>query len=129
MARDTIAITNAAINLVGGAGSGGVTATIAAPVAANDGQFSNAFGRTILLFINGFGGASVQETVVTVVSVADPYSRTGDLTLTVAVDTVGVLGPFPPLLFNQSNPAGFVFVNYDAVSANARVAAIHVPGG
>lgn len=129
MGRDNIAITNASINTSGGAGSAGVIATLAAPSAANDAMIENTFGRTLLLFINGFGGASVTTTIITVVSVADPYSRTGDLTLSVANGEVGVCGPFPPLLFNQKTGADIdkVYVNYDSVDANARHAAVRVP--
>lgn len=129
MGRDNIAITNAAISLAGGSGSAGVLATLAAPSAANDAMFDNQFGRTLLLFVNGFGGVSATTTVITVVSVADPYSRSGDLTLSVAPGNLAVCGPFPPLLFNQTSGADInkVYINYDTTGASQQHAALRVP--
>ena len=72
--------------------------------------------------------ASVTATVVTTLSVADPYGRTGDITsASIAANTVFILGPYPPLLFNVI-ANGRVQVNFDSVDANARVVALHVPG-
>ncbi len=117
MGRDTITLTNTV--------RAGVAPTLDTPVAGNDAQFANAAGNVIVVYVNGMGAASVQATAITVQQVADPYSRIqNDSAFTVAVDAVGVLGPFPPLLYNQSD--GTVQIDYDAVSANARVFALSV---
>jgi hypothetical protein len=117
MARDTITVTNTV--------RAGVLPALTTPNAGNGAEVANANGRVIVLFINGLGAASVQATAVTIQQVADPYGRTeNDAAFTVTVDNPGVFGPFPPLLYNQTD--GTVQIDYDAVSANARVCAVHV---
>lgn len=119
MGRDSITVTATVRS--------GVSPTLNTPDAGNDAQVANAAGRTIVVFVNGMGAASVQATAVTVQQVADPYGRIqNDAAHTVAVNTVGVFGPFPPLLYNQSD--GTVQLDYDAVSANARVFALNIVG-
>lgn len=120
MARDAITVTATA--------RAGVLPTLNTPNAANNAEFANAAGRTIVVYVNGMGLASVQVTVVTVQQVADPYGRIqNDAGFSIAVDIVGVFGPFPPLLYNQTD--GTVQLDYDAVSANARVFALAITGG
>jgi hypothetical protein len=65
--------------------------------AADDHYFVNTGGE-ILLAKNNDSGSHV----ATLVSVADPYGRTGDETITVAAGALKALGPFPPELWNQS---------------------------
>ena len=117
MGRDTITLTNSV--------RAGVLPTLDTPSAANDAQFANAAGNVVVVFVNGMGAASVQVTLVTIQQVADPYSRIqNDAAFSVSVDRVAVFGPFPTLLYNQSD--GTVQLDYDAVSANARVFALSV---
>lgn len=119
MGRDTVTVTATV--------RAGVLPTLGTPNAANDAQFANASGRTIFVFVNGLGAASVQATLVTIQQVADPYGRIqNEAAFNVPVNTVGVFGPFPPNLYNQSD--GTVQVDYDAVSANARVFALAIVG-
>lgn len=116
MARDTITVTNTA--------RAGVLPALTTPNAANNAEVANA-GKTIVVFVNGMGAASVQATAVTVQQIADPYGRIqNDAAFDVTADVVGVFGPFPPLLYNQSD--GTVQLDYDAVSANARVFGLSV---
>ncbi len=118
MARDAITVTSTV--------RAGVLPALTTPSSANNAEVANA-GRTLVLFINGMGLASVQETAVTIQQVADPYGRIqNDSALAVTVDVVGVFGPFPPNLYNQTD--GNVQIDYDAVSPNARVCAIAVAG-
>ncbi len=120
MARDNFAIT--------GATQAGIVGVLGTPVAANNGEFDNAVGRTVLIFINGLGAASGGATVITTISVADPYGRTGDIVnASCAADTVFCAGPYPPFLFNVI-ATGRVQVDFDLTDANARVVALHVPG-
>ena len=117
MGRDTITVTNTV--------RAGVLPALTAPSAANNAEVANASGNVIVVFVNGMGAASVQATAVTIQQVADPYGRIqNDAAFTVTVDVVGVLGPFPPLLYNQTD--GTVQLDYDAVSANARVFGLSV---
>ena len=117
MARDTITVTNTV--------RAGVAPTLNTPNAANNAEFANDNADVVVVFVNGMGAASVQATAVTIQQVACSHGRIqNDSAHTVAVDVVGVLGPFPPLLYNQSD--GTVQVDYDAVSANARVFGLHV---
>jgi hypothetical protein len=117
MARDTITVTNTV--------RAGVLATVTTPNAGNDAEMANPNGRVGFVFVNGLGAASVQATAITVQQVDDPYGRKeNDAAFTVTVDNVGVFGPFPPALYNQSD--GTVQFDYDAVSANARVFGLSV---
>lgn len=119
MGRDSITVTATA--------RAGVLPTLNTPDATNDAQVANAAGRTVVAFVNGMGGASAQATLVTIQQVADPYGRIqNEAAFNVPVNVVGVFGPFPPLLYNQTN--GTVQIDYDAVSANARVFALIVQG-
>ncbi len=120
MARDLHAIT--------GAQQAGIVGVLDTPVAANNGEFDNTVGRTVLIFINGLGASSGGATVITTISVADPFGRTGDITNpSCAANTVMICGPYPPLLFNVI-ATGRVQVDYDLTDAAARVVALHVPG-
>ena len=112
MARDTITVTSSVL--------AGVLPALTTPNAANNAEMANASGRTIFVFVNGMGAASVQATAVTIQQVACPHGRIQNAAaFTTTTDVVGVYGPFPPLLYNQTD--GTVQIDYDAVSANARV--------
>ncbi len=65
--------------------------------AGNDHDFDNSGND--FLWVQNDGGGAVQ---VTIVSVADPFGRTGDIVMSVAAAGRGVAGPFPGPLFNQS---------------------------
>jgi hypothetical protein len=117
MGRDTITVTNTV--------RAGVLPALTTPNAGNDAEFANDNGRVVVIFVNGLGAASVQATAVTIQQVDCPHARTeNDAAFTVTVDNPGTFGPFPPALYNQSD--GTVQVDYDAVSANARVCAVAV---
>lgn len=64
--------------------------------AANDMYFEND-GRTILLV----SASTSSGQTITVVSVADPFGRTGDKSITVPTNGTSVRGPFAPTLYNQ----------------------------
>lgn len=118
MARDTITVTSTI--------RAGVAPALTTPSAANNAEMAND-GRTVFLFMNGLGAASVQATAITVQQVDDPYGRTeNDAAFATVVDTLAALGPFPPALYNQSD--GTVQIDYDAVSAEARVCGLHIAG-
>ena len=91
---------------------------------------TNDGGHTLYVVVNGLGGAAGGATVVTIQQAPDPYGRalpTASLpTFTVLADTVGVFGPFPPLLFNQASGAslGQVDIDYDATAANINAFAV-----
>ena len=120
MARDNYAIT--------GATQAGIVGVLGTPVAANDGEFDNSVGRTVLILINGLGASSAGATVATTISVADPYGRTGDITNpSCAANTVMCIGPYPPFLFNVI-ATGRVQVDFDLTDAALRCVALHVPG-
>lgn len=117
MVRDAITVTNTV--------RAGALPTLNTPNAANDAQFANDNGHVVIVYVNGMGLASVQATAITIQQVACPHGRIqNDPAFTVPVDVTGVYGPFPPLLYNQSD--GTVQIDYDAVSANARVFALSV---
>ena len=119
MARDTITVTSTV--------RAGVAPALTTPSAANNAEMAND-GRTLFLFINGMGASSAQATAVTIQQVNDPYGRIqNDAAFVAAVNVLSVYGPFPPLLYNQSD--GNVQIDYDAVHADARVCGIHVAGG
>ena len=119
MARDTITVTSTI--------RAGVAPALTTPNSGNNAEMAND-GRTLFMFINGMGAASVQATAVTIQQVVDPYGRIqNDAAFPAAVDVLSVYGPFTPLLYNQSD--GTVQFDYDAVSANARVCGVHVAGG
>lgn len=74
-----------------------VAITFTTADAGNDHDFDNSGND--FLWIQNDGGGAVQ---VTVVSVADPFGRTGDIVMSVGAAARGVAGPFPQPLFNQS---------------------------
>ncbi len=122
MARDTITVTATV--------RAGVLPALTTPNEGNEAEVANAAGRTIVVYISGLGGAAVGAgaRTVTIQQVADPYGRIqNDAAFAVTNDAVAVFGPFPPLLYNQSD--GTVQIDYDAVSANARVFALAITGG
>jgi hypothetical protein len=81
---------------------------------------ANGGGNVLLVVVNGLGGAGAGATEVTIQQIADPYGRTeNDAAFSVTANTVGVLGPFPPLLYSQSD--GTIQFDYDATAANIRV--------
>lgn len=117
MGRDTITVTSTV--------RAGVLPTLDTPDAGNNAQVANASGNVVVVFVNGMGLASVQATLVTIQQVACSHSRIqNDAAFNVPVDVVGIFGPFPTLLYNQSD--GTVQIDYDAVSANARVFGLSV---
>lgn len=118
MARDAVTVTSKVL--------AGVLPTLNTPNATNNARMPNANGKTIFVFVNGMGASSAQATEVTIQQVADPYNRiqTGQDVSTVTVNTVGVFGPFPPALYNNSD--GEVEIDYDAVDANARIFGMNV---
>jgi len=62
--------------------------------------------------------ASGVTVTVTVVSVADPYGRTGDLVVTVLAGAEAEVGHLDPALWNQrSGDVGYVHVTYSAVTS------------
>ncbi len=118
MARDTVTVTSTV--------RAGVAPALTTPSAANNAEMAND-GRTVFLFMNGLGAASVQATDITIQQVADPYGRTqNDAAFVVTNDAVATFGPFPPNLYNQTD--GTVQFDYDAVSAEARVCGLHIAG-
>ncbi len=117
MGRDVIAVTASVRD--------GVLLTDDVAVAANDAEFANSAGRTILIFVNGLGAASGGATAITIQQVADPYGRIQNAAaFSVLADRVGVLGPFPPLLYNQSDDT--VQVDYDIADAAANHYALQI---
>ena len=119
MGRDTITLTNTV--------RAGVAPTLDTPSDANDAQFSNAAGNVIVVLVSGLGAAAVGAgaRTVTIQQAEDPYGRIqNDAAFAVTNDTVAVFGPFPPLLYNQSD--GTVQIDYDGLSTNQRVFALSV---
>ena len=118
MARDTITVTSTV--------RAGVAPALTTPNAGNNAEMAND-GRTVFMYINGMGAASVQATAVTIQQVADPYGRIqNDSAFSAAIDVLSVYGPFTPLLYNQSD--GNVQIDYDGLSTNQRVFALAVVG-
>ncbi len=118
MARDTVTVTSTV--------RAGVAPALTTPNSGNNAEMAND-GRTVFLFMNGLGAASVQATDITIQQVADPYGRTqNDAAFTAIVDALSACGPFPPNLYNQTD--GTVQFDYDAVSAEARVCGLHIAG-
>ena len=104
MVRDAITVTNTLL--------AGVAPTLDTPVFANQGEVANGSGRVLVIYVNGVGGAGVSDTEVTIQQVACPHERIqNDAAFDVTTDTVGVFGPFPPLLYNQSD--GTVQFDYE----------------
>lgn len=99
---------------------GAATPSLVTFDAANDAMFSND-GKTILLIDNGAG------TVVNpiVVSVADQFGRTGDITLAVNGTSRAIFGPFNPAVFNQrtGSDIGKIYVDFD-VDSNVTIVPI-----
>ena len=117
MARDAITVTSTVLT--------GVAPTMDVPVAAYDGEMANANGHTLFVVVNGVGGAAGGATQVTIQQVDCPHGRIeNDAAFNVPVDVVGVFGPFPPALYNQSD--GTVQFDYDATAANIVVFGLSV---
>ena len=76
-------------------------------------------GREILLARNDDAAAQT----VTVHSVGDPYSRTGDASREIAAGEYGVFQMFPTCGWQQSNGK----LNIDAASANVKFAVLRLP--
>jgi hypothetical protein len=88
--------------------------------ATNDHYFDNTSGRVTLLIRNDHTVAQV----VTVISVADLYGRTGDLAPSVdptggGASSVGVVGPLPPAAFNQRGAGDLGRVHVDITDDTA----------
>jgi hypothetical protein len=101
--------------------------TLEAPVFANQAELPNDNGGTLLVFVNGIGGAGDADVEVTITQVACPHDRlVAESAFDVTLDTVAVLGPWPPLLYNQSD--GMVDIDYeDSIdAAHARVFGLRV---
>jgi len=67
-------------------------------------------GETFLHVKNG----AAEAITVTLVSVPDPWGRTGDIVVTVGATSEKMIGPISPLLFNQAD--GTVHVDFSAVT-------------
>lgn len=86
--------------------------TYTAANAAGD-MFANN-GKMKFRIKNG-GGSSITATVV---SVADPYGRTGDLVISVAAGAEVEVGTLDPALWNQrTGDIGYVHVSYSSVTS------------
>ena len=114
MARDSVATQNVGSDLTL------ASITFTSMVAANDVEVTGVTKNTIFLFKNdGTSGAQA----ATIVSVADIYGRSGDLSVSVAQDEVGTYGRFLPANWNQS---GEYTIHVDtAVEDNWKIAAIN----
>lgn len=119
MARTLIPTVVAAANKVGVE----LTASDVAADAANGMYFVNAGGAQTILIVQS---ASASGADVTIVSVADPYGRTGDIgPATVGAAATVAFGPFEPLLFNQ--PGGTININLASVTGTVTLVAMKVP--
>jgi hypothetical protein len=97
------------------------------PVFANQAELPNDNGGVLLVFVNGLGGVGDADVEVTITQVACPHERlVTESAFDVTADTVAVLGPWPPLLYNQSD--GMVYIAYeDSIdAAHAVVFGLHV---
>lgn len=91
----------------------GATITFSAADSANNMLFSND-GETLLVVKNG-GASSI---TVTVVSVADLYGRTGDISASVAAGATWISGPLEPSIWNQtSSDLGKTYVNFSSATS------------
>ncbi len=107
----------------------GVAPALLTPDVGNGDEFANSAGRTILVIVSGLGAAAVGAGARTVVpiQVADPYGRlVAQTPIAITNDTVMVLGPFPPLLYNQTDDT--VDIDYVALSTNQSVFALQITG-
>lgn len=119
MARDTIPVTSTVL--------AGVAATVLQPpVFGNGAEVANPDGHAVVVYVNGLGAAGASDTEVTIQQVACPHGRTeNDAAFDVSSGVVGVFGPFPPLLYNQSDgTVQFDFEN--AITAGEAIFAINV---
>lgn len=119
MGRDTITLTNTV--------RAGVAPTLDTPSDANDAQVANAAGNIVVVLISGLGAAAVGAGARTIVAIQvnDPYGRlVAETPFVIANDTVAVVGPWPVLLYNQTN--GNVNIDYVGLSTNQRVFAMQV---
>jgi hypothetical protein len=94
--------------------------TWTAASAANDHYFENTGKELLLMRSTAVGAKSA-----TVISVADPYNRTGDTAMAPDGDTiVAIAGPFNPVIWNQIGAdAGHVHVDL-TVDANIEFAVV-----
>lgn len=91
----------------------GAAITLSAADSANGMLFSND-GETLLVVRN----ASASSITVTVVSVADLYGRTGDISATVAAGAFWISGPLEPSIWNQtSSDLGKTYVNFSSATS------------
>ena len=67
--------------------------------------------------------AAVADITVTLVSIPDPWGRVEDRAVIVTAEEERMIGPIPPLLFNQAD--GTVNVNFTAV-ATVTIAAVRL---
>lgn len=119
MTRDTIPVTSTVL--------AGVAATLLAPpVFANQAEVANPDGHTVVVYVNGLGAAGGSDTEVSINQVACPHGRIeDDAAFDVTSGVVGVFGPFPPLLYNQSD--GTVQFDFeDAITGDEAIFAINV---
>ncbi len=122
MGRDAITVT--------GTVRTGVAPATTVPSDVNDATIVNIAGHTILVFISGLGAAAVGAGARTIVAiqVADPYGRlVAETPLVIVNDTVVVLGPWPPLLYNQPT-TGVVNIDYAGLSTNQAVFGLQIGG-
>ena len=121
MGRDTITVTASVRD--------GVAPVLTTPDDGNDGEFANSSGRTIVVLVSGLGGAAAGAGARTIVpiQVADPYGRlVAQTPIAVTNDTVMVIGPFPPLLYNQADDT--IQVDYAGLSTNQSIFALQITG-
>ncbi len=122
MVRDAITIT--------GTVRAGVAPTLDTPNDGNDATLANIAGHTIIVLVSGLGGAAVGAGARTVVAiqVADPYGRiVAETPLVITNDTVVVLGPWPPLLYNDLT-TGLIDIDYAGLSTNQSVFGLQIGG-
>lgn len=94
------------LQVLGANGGGDDDVTFTAGDAANDHYFDNTSEQVLLIMKNTNGSSKT----ATVISVADPFGRTGDKTVTCPATTgISVYGPFKAALFNQTT--GYVHVD------------------
>lgn len=92
----------------------GTNAVITYGAAAAAGNMFLNYGNTSVRVKNGSGAGIT----VTVVSVADPYGRTGDQVIALAAGAECEIGHLVPALWNQtSGDVGYVHISFSAVAS------------